>query len=444
MIFQPRQLRCIQIRQNGTTGLALQYRSFFITEIVSVRYKLTRFGGGDFELIIPYNDRNVELFSHIDEIPTFIALSFFLDEAWDTQTAVNTPHPMPMQAESYNEEYNLEENLHVIHVSGRGALDVLLDNKVIVPKIIYQSSDVLLEEDKGFYPWDIAVDLFGRLVNGDKTPDVLTPRQPDLLENVPYIGPSDVRYVSNVSLLHDIIPQEDDPRIEKTYDGESLFESITNIVTTNNLYISGKMTVDAFGCIRFDYMLQRLTDLTLGTDHPLVYDYGAMPPKLYNRLLSIQESRVVAYIRTKPEGEQEEGDIYTVTKGKQEDNIKYRGWKCKELYFDGSSLPFGDSTDANFIKMVQYVAADELYKEGNTLINVEDIEYLYTPLKYYVNCWPGCIYTSIGPTGIQSKMVIVSFVLTGSKQDGWLITPELAHYTDPYTYSAPSEGQEEE
>lgn len=443
MIFQPRQLRCIQIRQNGTTGLALPYRSFFITEIISVRYKLTRFGGGDFELTVPYSDRNVELFSHIEDVPTFIALSFSLDESWDTQTAVNTPHPMPMVAETYNEEHNLEENLHVIHVSGRGALDVLLDNKVIIPKIIYQSSDTTLEEDKGFYPWDIAVDLFGRLVNGDKTPDVLTPRPPDLLENVPYIGPSDPRYVSNVSLLHDIVPQEDDPRIEKTYDGDSLLETITNILTTNNLYISGKMYVDAFGCIHFDYMIHRLTDLTLGTDQPLVYDYGAMPPKLYNKLLSIQESRVVAYIRVKPEVDQEEGDIYTVTKGTQEDNAKYRGWKCKELYFDGSSLPFGDSTDANFIKMVQYVAADELYKEGNTLINVEDIEYLYTPLKYYVNCWPGCIYTSIGPTGIQSKMVIVSFVLTGSKQDGWLITPELAHYTDPYTYPTPNEGQEE-
>ena len=54
------------------------------------------------------------------------------------------------------------------------------------------------------------------------------------------------------------------------------------------------------------------------------------------------------------------------------------------------------------------------------------------PMDYYNNCWPGCKYTSIGPDDIQSTLVITALVLTGSKKEGWIITPELTHYVEPF------------
>lgn len=433
MIIQPHQIRCIQIRQNGS-GLSLPYQSFFVTDAISIKSTQNRFGGGDFELVVPYNQRNVNLFSKIETIPTFVTVSFFLDTSWDTQTANSNPHPMPCMAESYNEEHDLDTKIRTIRVSGRGVLDVLLSNKVVIPKLIYESPEGTTEENSGFYPWDIVVDVFGRNINGEKTPTILTPTTvpPDAPSYlIPDGENTDSRFVSNVSLLHNITPIEGDRKIEKTFDGESLTDIIKTHITADNLCITGQMTVDALGCIHFDYMIQRLTDLTLGTARPLVYDYGAMPPKTYNRLLSTQELRQVAYVKP-PAEEGDPGSVFTVTKGSQADNAKYKGWNRKEIFVDGSSVTFGDTVDAQYIKMLRYLAADELYAEGNVLIDVENVEFLFTPLRYYTNCWPGCIYTSIGPNGTESKMLIINFVLTGSKQDGWIITPELARYTDPY------------
>ena len=53
-------------------------------------------------------------------------------------------------------------------------------------------------------------------------------------------------------------------------------------------------------------------------------------------------------------------------------------------------------------------------------------------MRYYQNCWPGCIYTSVGPNGETSSLLIESMVLTGSNVEGWIVTPELVHYTDPW------------
>jgi len=426
MVFQPRQIKCIQIRQEE--GIAQPYNSFFVTKPLAVKCKQNRFGGGDFEITLPYNQRNVYLFSNIETIPTFIAMGFSLETAWDSEIVSTKPHPMPMAVETYLENHNREEEPeeHTITISGRGVLDVLLSNKVVMPRMIYEDED-------GFLPWDLLIDLFGRNVNGENTPDILDP------VTVPpnsgsYLTPlsNDNRFVSDVSLLHDIVEAGNDVRIERTYEGDDLLEVFTNYITAYSLYVTGQMKVDITGRLHFDYTIHRLNNLRSGTATPLVYDYGAMPPKTYNKLLSIQELRQIAYVKIKNPNSPELDTFETVTKGNKTDNAKYKGWMCKELFLDGSSLPTEGLDPARYLSMLRFAAADELYKDGSILIKVEDIEYLFSPMDYYTNCWPGCIYTSVGPDGNTSDLVITSIVLTGSKQDGWVITPELSHYTNPY------------
>lgn len=435
MIFQPRHIKCIQIPQNGTTGLAESYRSFFVTNVETVNCKPNHLGGGTFEIVLKYNNRNAKLFGEIETIPTLIAMGFSLSNPWDTESPLTTPHPMPMVVETYNETHDLETDTHTITISGRGLLEVLLSNKVIMPKLVYQSPE-LQEPAIGFYPWDILVDVFGRNVNGEKTPNKLDVTTIPVVQKQ-YLLPdeenTDVRFISNVSLVHDIVGIDADPMIECTFEYDSLLTVFTNIITANNLYVSGQMKADTTGHLHFDYVLHRLADLTLGTSAPLVYDYGALPPKTYNMLLSTQERRDVAYIKTPPLSEGEASSIYTATRGGVSENNIYKGWFCKETFFDATSIPFIDNVnDQKYMLMLKYVAADELYKEDNMPIKVDDAEYLFTPMDYYNNCWPGCKYTSIGPDDIQSTLVITALVLTGSKKEGWIITPELTHYVEPF------------
>ena len=150
MIFQPTHIKCIQIPQNGTTGLAEPYKSFFITNINDVKVTQNRFGGGSFEMNLQYNNRNAALFSKIETVPTFIATGFSLEHLWDSESPATTPHPMPMVVETYNEEHNLEDDTHIISISGRGVLDVLLSNKVVIPKLVYQSNELAVEPNIGF------------------------------------------------------------------------------------------------------------------------------------------------------------------------------------------------------------------------------------------------------------------------------------------------------
>lgn len=437
MLFQPRHIKCIQIPQNGTTGLAEPYKTFFVTDFNTVKCTQNKFGGGTFEIVLPYSERNVLLFSGIKTTPTFIALSFYLEGIWDSETQADAPHPMPMVVESYNEEHDLLNPIkregHTITISGRGVLDVLLANKVAMPKLVYETPYVD-EPDKGYYIWDILVDLFARNINGETLPEgwavTVTP------EEATYLLPEsdDRRFVSNVSFIHNIEPITEgdlkDPKFERTFEGDNLLDLFTKNITAYNLYVRGRMNIDVDGKLHFDYELCRLTDLTVGSSTPLVYDYYAMPPKTFNRLLSTQELKQIVYVKLPAENEGE-NNIATVTRG-PETNKKFSGWFCKEMFVDDSSLPFGESYSENYNLMLTYAAADELYGEGNMLIEVDDIEYLYTPMKYYRNCWPGCKYSSYGPDGMRNTMVITSFVLTGSTQDGWIITPELVHYTEPY------------
>lgn len=430
MIIQPTHVLCVKIQQDDA-GLALPYRSFFITETKTLKVKATTIGG-DFEIVLPYTPRNVSLFSTIETEPTFIVVSFLLNTMWDTEAYTEASHPMPMVVETYYEQQDfIDEEDRTITISGRGVLNVALSNKVIMPKTIYQ---YMYDDDtQGFYPWDIAVDLFGRNVNGEKTGDEL-PNVSTNPPNEPYLLPPDPRFVSDISLLSDITPIETDPKLEREYDGEELESTINTLISSNNLYVSGKMSVDQNGRLHFDYTIRRLTDLRLGTAAPLVYDFGAMPPKVYNKLISTQELRQVLYVRMP---ETAENRIETVTRGSAEDNQRYKGWFCKEAYLDASSLPIGEPGTEQYLKMLTLAASDELYKEDNMLVKVENVEYYFTPMDYYVNCWPGCIYTSIGPDGLLASLVITAFVLTGSTQDGWVITPELSHYIEPY--QAPEE-----
>lgn len=443
MLFQPRQIKCIQIPQNGTTGLAESYRSFFVVDFNSVKCTQNRFGGGTFEIVLPYTSRNVSLFSNIKTIPTFIAMSFYLEGIWDTETHTDAPHPMPMVVEVYHEEHDhlnpVKRDGHTITISGRGVIDVLLANKVIMPKLVYETPNVN-EPDKGYYFWDILVDLFARNINGETLPTgwSVTTNPSDQTYLLP--ESDDRRFVSNVSFIHNIEPilEDDaehgiykDPKFERAFEGDNLLDLFNKSITAYNLYVRGRINIDVSGNLHFDYELCRLTDLTVASSTPLVYDYYAMPPKTFNRLVSTQELKQIVYVKLPTEGNATEGSIATVTRG-PETNRNFSGWFCKEMFVDDSSLPFGESYDANYNKVLAYAAADELYGEGNMLIQVDDIEYLYTPMKYYRNCWPGCKYSSYGPDGMRNTMIITSFVLTGSMQDGWIITPELIHYTEPY------------
>lgn len=439
MILYPRQIRCIQICQNGTDsghpGTVQPYKSYFIPKIEAVKCKQNRLGGGDFEITMPYNQRNVDLFSKIETTPTFILTNFFIENPWDTASNVIIPHPMPMVVETYNETHDVLERKHNIVISGRGVLDVVLGNKVVMPKTTYQRPGNGSEyvPTLSYTSWEIAVDLFARNVNADKAPRDVFSTQGD---PHPYLlstdTPLDERYIPDISLTSDVEYIEGEARIERTYDGDSLTDAITSLVNFSNLCITGNVNIDAAGHLHFDYVIRRLTDLRLNTTKPLVYDYGAMPPRNYNKLISTQELRQVAYVRMPPHDGYPAGDTYTVTKGSAEDNASYLGWMRKEVFVDSSSLPAGDTLASDmFIRMLKMSAADELYKEGNMLIKVEDIEYLYSPMRYYQNCWPGCIYTSFGPDGEKSSLLIESMVLTGSNIEGWIITPELVHYTDP-------------
>jgi hypothetical protein len=443
MILYPRQIRCIQICQNGTDsdypGTVQPYKSFFIAKTDAVKCKQNRIGGGDFEITLPYNQRNVDLFSKIETIPTFILISFYTENPWKISSINSIPHPMPMVVETYGEAHDLLERKHTITISGRGVLDVVLSNKVVMPKTTYQNPsniDNPYDPELSYAPWDIAVDLFGRNVNGDKTP---TDKFIDIGSTMPsYLlstdNPLDVRFIPDISLTSDVEYKTGEPRIERSYDGDSLAEAITGLIAINNLCITGRITIDEIGHMHFDYIIQRLTDLRLSEDvtNPLVYDYGSMPPRSYQKLLSNQEERDVVYIKRPPLTGETVSDYVTVTRGTEADNKKYFGWVMKETTFDGSSLPMGELNEAKYLAMLEMAAADELYKDGNTLVKVEDIEYLYSPMRYYQNCWPGCIYTSIGPDGEKTSLIIESLVLTGSDVEGWVITPELSHYVDPY------------
>lgn len=438
MIIYPKHIRCIQIRQNGT-GTASPgsqpYRSFFIEKIEGVKCKQNRLGGGDFELTLPYNARNKELFSQLETVPTFIAMSFFLDGPWDTTTKSSIPHPMPMVVETYNEKHDILERKHTIVISGRGVLDVILSNKVVMPKITYRNPENANPYDEGlaFPPWDIAVDLFGRNVNGDLTPkdkfNTIGDPNPYLLSTDPSL---DERFIPDVSLLSDAEYRTGDHRVERAYDGDSLLDVITSLVNLSNMCITGQMNIDEKGHLHFDYTIRRLVDLRVNTAMPLIYDYGAMPPRSYDKLLSTQELRQVVYVKMPPHNLETVGAYQTVTKGTAEQNATYFGWVRKELYVDGSSLPINETATESYLNMLTMSAADALYADGAVLINIEDIEYFYTPMRYYQNGWPGCIYTSIGPDGESSSLLIESLVLTGSNTEGWVITPELSHYTDPY------------
>lgn len=500
MILQPKHVRCFQIRQNGTgsdIGLSEPIRSFFITKTKTVRAKQTRQGGGDFEIVLPYTTRNRRLFSQIDTITTLVAISFFIDGPWDTSAKSDAPHPMPYVVETYSEKHDNLEKEHTITISGRGVLDVLLSKKVIIPNLIYRDNAMVVASDptSGFTPQDIAVDVFGRNVNGDKTPtnfySVSGEEGQYLTRDMP-VGQRG-RYVSDVSLLHNIprvggvyigqtfptraalmaystvyehelgeftyvladegrdgaktrwevgvssgekVFVEAQPpkeiRIEKEFNNDNLLDVISSIVSTYNFYIWGKISIDSTGRLNMDYMIDNLEDRRAGTAEQLVYDYGAMPPRNYDKLLSTQEERQIVYVKMPPKTGAEAGDIYTVTRGSAEDNKKYKGWFCSELFYDASSVPADENVTDDYITMLKYIGADELYQEGNMLIKIEDVEYLFSPMRYYDNCWPGCIYTSIGEDGEYSDLIITALVLTGSEQDGWIITPELAHYTEPY------------
>lgn len=427
MVIQARQCLVVKLcpNQNGTENC---YKTSFVVDLKKMKGKITYTGEGDFSATLPYNNRNVELFSNIDEIPTFFLINFDIDEPWDVGAESKTPTPMPFRIETYNEEHDLLEDEHRITISGRTAFSALLDSRVIHPRLVYQYESV----EDGYFPWILAGDLFSRNVNADKKQDIIDAVG---INPIYYMQHTDARYVPHVSLTHQVVPHAQDPKFQIAYLGNNLLETIKGLVARGRTYIQGvvRLVDNEF---HMDYIIKKFEDLRLGhtTETPLLYDYGAMPPRNYNKLLSIEENRDMTYAKIAHELGESSGNpaTYEVYKRNAQAVAKSRGWNRKEMFYDGESLPLSDLSYDKQVLMLKMAAADELYADGNMLTDIEDIEYHYSPLKFYENCWPGCVFSSFGPSGKETDLLITGLVITSSETEGWVVTPELSRYKDIY------------
>lgn len=412
------------------------HRSFFMTDIEKIKAKVGFLGDGDFSITMSFTNRFQNFFNKIDIEPTFVFINFKLDEPWEVNQ-MSGHMAMPYRVETYNEAHDHTTDTHEITISGRTAFTAMMASRVIQPALIYTMDD----DETGFYPWELACDIFSRNINGDNKQD-LSGAISGINEG-DYLTykreHTDPRYIPNVHLLHEgfIFKENSDVLLQPAYHGDIVLDVLNKLFQRCRAYIDGKIHITECGVISFVYTLKRLKDLRIKygekmSTTPLIYDYNAMPPKNHEYLLSIQEEKDIVYVKTPDPNEQDNHAVYTVSKGNIDDNDKYFGWNRREMFNDATSLPLLGLDETKFNKMMKLTAADNLYADENMKTDAENIEYYYTPLRYYINCWPGCIYTNYGTDEKETQQLITAFMLTGSKRDGWLVTPELSRYKDIY------------